>query len=1191
MTNLICNAILIRLIILVSLILVPINVFAQQKKSSIQQYVVIDDAADVYEGKTIISRLKKDSTVWTFRENQGWLLVKIPGSKKRGWTQGKHLKPRQLDPQIANQWKKKSDTTATQVRTLSRQKKFTEALKVAKRSVEEHRQLYGDEHPMTLRELLAVGWLTAMTGRKSEGQKQMEAAIATEEALLSAGNPALMVSYELAARFALDFDESMAMKNYDRLLGLYNTVFKSDPAGNIKKHRSVVSTLVRSKKNTLAQRYAAETWKLVQSNQLENTETAFLVMADLGAIALGLNQLDQAENWYRRVLQLPADQVSGQGRGLAHLMLGRVLIHKNKRQDAASEWDKALVLYDKHFGADHVSTAKLLHDHGWNYFLLGDYAQGRTLLERALVIRSAQLPKDDINTAFTHTQLGYLCSQSGDHATALAHFRKGVEIAEAGGRKDSVLVAPYYSALGFGLGAVGDKTAREYFERSVKIYRNHSKEDSQASADAFRRLGEHLLAEGEPAQALPHLQRALVHFERKKNPLFEAITLSTIARVHVAQKQFDEALDLCKKALNKRIPIQGLEHQQVSQLRLLLARIHQKRGDLSEAVSLAESITRITRQNLGAHSLTVQAESELAWFLYAADQMTEAFASMDSARRLSRRHIRQQLPFLSAAHQLSYLSRTDRVSLHRGLAMAWNQKEKGEVAGQSAEWLINGKATSHEALALQHRLHRIASKSGKLETLQNAITGIQATSSITSDTAKLTNVSEVKDRISRLKSDLKLKQSDTSIGPEWVEHRALRQALKTDTVFVDFIRLQIPGDLIAGKAKTKENRYMAWITSAGDKTVEIVDIGPAGAIDAQIDVAMKEMLRTVSLIASEGEKEATQACDTVLGQLGVKLWAPLPATVKQAENVIISPDASLWLVPWSALPDKGEPLVTAHQIRLVVSGRDLIESRKTSKANPPLIVADPDFEASVTSPTNLNRTNATSMLTRGPSPFRKFSPVTRLKYAAAEAASIAPAIQQLCGQLPIVLTGKQATERAVTTASSPQILVLTTHGVFLPTDNAVSDSDLEIVSSSRSGIRNPLLRTGLLFAGFNRADPVSDGVLTGVEILQTDLENTDLVVMSACDTALGDINNGEGVAGLRQSFQLAGVSSVVASLWKIEDEQTALLMKDFFKNLAEGMDKAEALRQAQLTRIKTRRERSGAAHPFFWAAFTLTGQE
>lgn len=215
----------------------------------------------------------------------------------------------------------------------------------------------------------------------------------------------------------------------------------------------------------------------------------------------------------------------------------------------------------------------------------------------------------------------------------------------------------------------------------------------------------------------------------------------------------------------------------------------------------------------------------------------------------------------------------------------------------------------------------------------------------------------------------------------------------------------------------------------------------------------------------------------------------------------------------------------------------------------------------------------------------------RLPYTAAEAERVAPAVRKYTGQEPRVHLGQQALAGVFRRAKGPKVLVLSTHGYALPEPPA----DPKGERPADAGPEDPLLRCGLLLAGCNRVNDVGaaggeTGVLTAREIVSTDLRGTELVVLSACETGLGAVQQGEGVAGLRQAFQQAGAEGVVATLWQIDDRESALLMERFFAHLADGRGKAEALRAAQLERIRARRERYGAAHPLFWAAFTFTGR-
>ena len=120
---------------------------------------------------------------------------------------------------------------------------------------------------------------------------------------------------------------------------------------------------------------------------------------------------------------------------------------------------------------------------------------------------------------------------------------------------------------------------------------------------------------------------------------------------------------------------------------------------------------------------------------------------------------------------------------------------------------------------------------------------------------------------------------------------------------------------------------------------------------------------------------------------------------------------------------------------------------------------------------------------------------------------------------------------------------------------------------------------------------VDDGIVTSEEILGLQLRGTDMVVLSACDTGLGEVKTGEGVFGLRRAFTQAGARSLVMSMWAVPDKETKELMVEFYKNILSGkMNRCQALRQAALKEMTIVKERYGYANPFFWGAFVFMGE-
>jgi CHAT domain-containing protein len=173
-----------------------------------------------------------------------------------------------------------------------------------------------------------------------------------------------------------------------------------------------------------------------------------------------------------------------------------------------------------------------------------------------------------------------------------------------------------------------------------------------------------------------------------------------------------------------------------------------------------------------------------------------------------------------------------------------------------------------------------------------------------------------------------------------------------------------------------------------------------------------------------------------------------------------------------------------------------------------------------------------------------------------------------------VLKGNEASEINVKRINSPGVLHLATHGSF----DGLATAD-------------PYLQSKLILAGADDAEPFSledyeqyeDGYLTAYEVTQMNLTDTRLVVLSACETGVGEIQSGEGVWGLQRAFQMAGSQNVLGSLWKISDEATAVFMDSFYKSFYKGA----SIRSSYFSAMASTKEKY--PHPYYWGAFVLTG--
>jgi CHAT domain-containing protein len=186
-------------------------------------------------------------------------------------------------------------------------------------------------------------------------------------------------------------------------------------------------------------------------------------------------------------------------------------------------------------------------------------------------------------------------------------------------------------------------------------------------------------------------------------------------------------------------------------------------------------------------------------------------------------------------------------------------------------------------------------------------------------------------------------------------------------------------------------------------------------------------------------------------------------------------------------------------------------------------------------------------------------------------------------------TQKLATEANLKSVQGPTLMHIATHGYFLKdVENMGSAFGISLENAND----NPLLRSGLMLAGAGTTvsgkrmpnlESNDNGILTAYEAMNLNLEGTDLIILSACETGLGDIKAGEGVYGLQRAFLVAGADALIMSLWKVDDAATQQLMSNFYTSWIKLGNKQKAFKQAQMQLMAKYKD------PYYWGAFVMMG--
>ena len=818
---------------------------------------------------------------------------------------------------------------------------------------------------------------------------------------------------------------------------------------------------------------------------------------------------------------------------------------------AEKRFNSAKNLYEGGNLIEDLGYLKTISNQGLLYATMGRYTHAEAFTLEALDLRKQKFGEEHIGMAASLNNYGVLQHNLGRYNEAEKTLAHALSIIEKNGARSAMPYSIVLNNQAMLFQAIGrfeeaETALRQALGVAEKLQSTKSKNHLKFLSNLallYQQMGKYLDAE----TIYLGMEKRL----GKSNPDYASM-LANQAALYMLMGKEDKVENLLKTAASIYKSSFGEDSPAYAKVISDLGNFYRMTAKYPDALPLLEKALSVREKTLGKnHPHYVQSKEDLAIYHWKNSAPQKAYTLYKEAMEQSLQFVNSYFPPMSEAEKTKYWDvlspRFQRfynfaLEIHESLPQTVNDIFDYQIATKALLLNSTNKVkqsifNSRDGVLIRDYLTWVDQKE------QLARLYAYSKDELKSQKINLDSIEQATNSMEKKLSE-RSKYFSESFTNRSVTFSTLGRLLAEHEAVVEIIRVQRYDQRFTSDAK-----YVALILKKGT-TAPLLKVMNNGQ---QLETRYAKFYRN----AIQQKIEDTYSYD--------QYWSTIEAELTGKKVIYFSPDGVYNQLNLNTLKKPGgDYVINRYDVTILGNSKDLV-ALKNKKASSPTknatLLGFPDYGGET---------------------------LASLPGTRAEVDAIS-AILKASGYQVNVLTQLSASESKLKAVKSPELLHIATHGYFF--------EDVE-TSGSAFGVHldnandNPLLRSGLMLAGAGNTlsgasspnlESNDNGILTAYEAMNMNLEGTNLIVLSACETGLGDVKAGEGVYGLQRAFLVAGAEALIMSLWKVDDAATQQLMKSFYSNWIKLRNKQKAFKQAQLQLLTKYKE------PFYWGAFVMMG--